>query len=103
MSVGIVIGILVGGFSIGYAFHLWGNMRDEKRLAKMDAERELLDWYVVKLRLPYMYTEAGHGVVTVEVKAKDKDQAWQDAKKILKGRSLTCCTRVAVNKLKSGG
>ena len=93
----IIIGVILAGVSFGYAFYLWGNHRDEKRMAKLRSERTDWKWYVVKLRLPYMYTEAGRGIIVVEVKAKDEEHARNEAKKVLKGRTLTHCTWVAVN------
>lgn len=98
LGVKIVL-IVLAGIAFGYAYYLLGNRRDEKKRAKLDAERAEWSWYVVKLRLPDMYVEAGRGIITVEVKAKNKEHAQQEARKILKGRSLTRCVWVAVNKL----
>lgn len=94
-----LFGTLLLGCSLGYIHYYCGSKRDAQRRAELDLERANWDWYQVKLRLPYMFTEAGRGIIIVEVKAPDKEHAQEEAKKILKGRSMTRCTWVAVNKM----
>lgn len=99
MGIEFCAGIVIAGCAFGYLHYWMGTRRDEKRRSAENAERANWDWYQVKLRLPYMYTESGRGAVIVEVKARDKEHAQEEAKKLLKGRSMTQCVWVAVNKL----
>lgn len=102
MNIEFWIGIILAGCVFGYVYYQWGLKRDGKRRSVLDAERAGWDWYQVKLRLPYMYTEAGRGMIVVEVKARDKEHAQEEARRLLKGRSMTRCTWVAVNKIEQG-
>lgn len=99
MGIEFWAGLIIAGCAFGYLHYWMGVRRDEKRRSSLDAERAGWDWYQVKLRLPYMYTESGRGIIIVEVKARDRKHALEEAKKLLKGRSMTQCTWVAVNKL----
>lgn len=99
MDIGFWVGIVLAGCVFGYVHYQWGLRQDEKKRAALDVARADWDWYQVKLRLPYMYTEAGRGIIVVEVKARDKEHAQEEARRLLKGRSMTRCTWVAVNKV----
>ena len=99
MEIQFMFGFILLGCSLGYLHYLWGRKRDEKKRNAVAKEMASWDWYQVKLRLPYMYTDAGRGIIIVEVKARDKEHAQEEAKKLLKSRSMARCTWVAVNKL----
>lgn len=99
MDIGFTIGFLLLGCTLGYLYYLWGNKQDAKKWSQLEQDRASWDWYQVKLRLPYMHVEAGRGIIIVEVKARDEAHAQEEAKKVLKGRSMTRCTWVSVDKL----
>ena len=96
MNFTVMLGLLLLGCSLGYIHYEWGKKRDAERRSKLNEEKAGWDWYQVKLRLPYMYIEDNRGSVVVEVKAKDRDHAQEEARKLLKMRSMANCEWITV-------